>query len=221
MSKQDYSIKQIVKYFREVSVVVIGVAVTLSLSYWIGVNNEKRDMRLYLNAIKLELEDNFKVLDNATEDYRATHAYSNYLRTHRKSELEKDSILAYSAVWYSAVSIDFKKNAFEMFKSSGVMRLIKDKELVLAIWNAYKELDNITDQSEFVMKEKWEEVKKEIFNIFNESKIDLIDMNHEDLKIIPMYNFHVMGVDIATMKMYENALETTKETLEKLDKVLN
>ena len=221
MSKQDYSIKQIVKYFREVSVVVIGVAVTLSLSYWIGINNEKRDMRLYLNAIKLELEDNYQVLEDATENYRATHAYSNYLRAHRKSELEKDSILAYSAVWYSAVSIDFKKNAFEMFKSSGVMRLIKDKELVLAIWNAYKELDNITDQSEFVMKEKWEEVKKEIFNIFNESKIDIIDMKHEVLKIIPMYNFHVMGVDIATMTMYENALKTTKETLEKLDKVLN
>ena len=55
MSKSKKSIKESIKksgkYLREISVVVIGVAITLSVSYWIGVKNEKRDMALHLRAI--------------------------------------------------------------------------------------------------------------------------------------------------------------------------
>jgi len=39
-------------------------------------------------------------------------------------------------------------------------------------------------------------------------------------KTVPMYNFHTIGIDRGTMKQYEDALESTKETLEKLEKVL-
>ena len=210
MLKQDYSIKQIVKYFREVSVVVIGVAVTLSLSYWIGINNEKRDMRLYLNAIKLELEDNYQVLEDATENYRATHAYSNYLRAHRKSELEKDSILAYSTVWYSAVSIDFKKNAFEMFKSSGTMRLVDDKELLLSLWDVYDELRSVKDTFEWFVPIKWEDMKKEISLLLDDKEVK-----------VPMYNFHVTGMPYQILQPCERALEKAKEMILTLEKDLS
>ena len=51
----DTTIKKIGKFVREISVIVIGVAITLSASYWLSDRNEKRDMALYLTAIKMEL----------------------------------------------------------------------------------------------------------------------------------------------------------------------
>ena len=223
MSNFNISLHNFTKYFREVSVVVIGVAITLSVSYWIGINNEKRDMALYLNAVKMELEENYKYLEEATERFRPTHAYSEYLSTHDKKDLERDSIMAYSNVWHNAFSITFKKNAFEMFKSSGSMRLEKDKNLLLSIWNAYKELSDLEQQTEFFTNEKWAEIKKEIFTFLDmietQGDIGLYKMI-ENTNIVPMYNFHTIGVDRGTMQKYEDALESTKETLEKLEKVL-
>jgi hypothetical protein len=203
--------------------VVIGVAVTLCAGYLIGLNNENRDMKLYLNAIKMELEENHTVLEQAAERFRPVHAYSNYLRTHNRKDLEIDSLMAYQSVWHNASTNSFKKNAFEMFKSSGSMRLVKDKELLLSIWSAYKIFDNVEDQTEFFMKEKWVEIKKEIFTFLNDYEI-IGDPDYrkilEETKIVPMYDFHIIGVDASTMYIFENALESTKETIEKLEKIL-
>jgi hypothetical protein len=54
MSKSKEPIKKAVNFLREIAIIVIGVAITLSASYFITKSNEKRDMRLYLNAIKME-----------------------------------------------------------------------------------------------------------------------------------------------------------------------
>jgi hypothetical protein len=224
MTKPENSLYKFVKYLRELSIIIFGVAVTLCAGYWISVKNEERDMKLYLNAVKIELEENMKHLEEEAEKFIPTHQYSEYLRSHKKNELNKDSLKAYSNVWYYAASCNFKNNAFEMFKSSGVMRLVKDKELLLSIWDAYKELDNITEQTEFFMQEKWVEMKKEIFTVLNENKIkndsDISSILGEDLKMIPMYNFHIMGLDVVTLGKYEDALKSTKETIEKLEKTL-
>ena len=83
------------KYLREISVVVIGVAITLSVSYWISNKSEKRDMALYLNAIKLELEENIKTLERAIENLEPSVRYSNYLKSQDAKSLNSDSINSY------------------------------------------------------------------------------------------------------------------------------
>jgi hypothetical protein len=67
MNESKISMKKIGKYLREISVVVIGVAVTLSASYWLGVKSEKRDIALHLHAIKMELEENAQDLGDIIE----------------------------------------------------------------------------------------------------------------------------------------------------------
>ena len=64
------TVKKVGKYLREISVVVIGVAITLSASFWINNRNDKRDMNLYLYAIKLELDENIKFLEKEATIWR-------------------------------------------------------------------------------------------------------------------------------------------------------
>ena len=76
------STKKIGKYLREISVVVIGVAITLSVSVWLGNRNEKKDIALHLHAIKMELEENEKNLENLIERLKLAAEYTNYLLSH-------------------------------------------------------------------------------------------------------------------------------------------
>ena len=48
------SIEKIGKYLREISVVVIGVAITLFASFLLTNSNEKKDIALYLSSLKME-----------------------------------------------------------------------------------------------------------------------------------------------------------------------
>jgi len=129
-NKQKSLIRKIGKYLREISVVVIGVAITLSASYWISQRGEKRDLKLYLNAIKLELEENIETLEGAIEDLKPSVRYSNYLGSVDAKSINSDSIDSYGDVFTVLKMYSFQTNAFEMFKNSGHMRLIDDKELL-------------------------------------------------------------------------------------------
>jgi len=173
------------KYFREISVVVIGVAITLSASYWIGIKNEKRDMTLHLRAIRMELQENAKDIGLLIRNLQPAHNYTAYLRSHDKKSLDKDTLNSYFFFCYSPpVSITFKTNAFEMFKSSGTMRLMNDKELLMEIWQVYDGINILKELIDEHNKLKWDFMEKEI------SLVDVDTDGRIERNIIPMYDFY-------------------------------
>ncbi|MDR2146112.1 MAG: hypothetical protein LBE91_06615 [Tannerella sp.] len=152
MGKTKSSIEKIGKYFREVSVVIIGVAVTLSVSYWITKKNEKKDMALYLNSVKMELETNAANLDYYTMWLQKSVNYAAYLKSNNYTSLNKDSLDYYlftdsEGCGYQMINSMSSRmiftNSFEMFKVSGVMRQVADKELLSFIWTAYSQIEFI------------------------------------------------------------------------------
>ena len=176
----DKSINKIVKYLREVSVVVFGVAITLSASYFITRSSEKRDMRLYLTAIKMELEENIKICDMHAIYYKSGVKYANYLNSDDKAALSMDSIWHYQNAYYGGLGkFIFKNNAFEMFKSSGNMRLLNDKELLLEMWDLYFGLSYIKNNLDELLVMRDADMMKEWEWTDTESQ-----------KNIPMYNFY-------------------------------
>ena len=93
MNKTKNLIGKIGKYLREVSIVVLGVAITLSVSVWIGNNNEKKDMALCINAIITEWERNAAVFDWNVEMFQKSINYANYIRmTDEKSILQDGTV---------------------------------------------------------------------------------------------------------------------------------
>ena len=210
MNKSKKSKNKIVKFIRETAVVVIGVAITLSASFLITKSNEKRDIHLYLNAIKMELEENTKILNEATEYFKPLVSYSAYLRSHDKKSLNKDSLNNYIHACYWVQSFVFKTNAFEMFKSSGMMRLMNNKELLMAIWDVYTEL--------FVLKNEYDEHEKRRWN-YSEKEIPLFvfDKGQMIYDFIPMYDFFKLDYTKGMLSMSEQALKEIEKVQLKLE----
>jgi hypothetical protein len=215
MSNSKKSIKETIKksgkYLREVSVVVIGVAITLSVSFWIGIKNEKRDMALHLRAIKMELRENIGDISIIVQSLNLQCKYTAYLLTHEKELLEKDTLNSYAEICYAPPEkITFKTNAFEMFKNSGTMRLMNDKELLMEIWMAYDYLAILKELIDEHSNLKWNFIEKEI---------SLFDVENEkvECKSIPMYDFYKKtSASYRLLKMSEVALENIHELFLKL-----
>lgn len=211
MKKLKFPIKETGKYMREVSVVIIGVAITLLAGYLINNNNEKRDMTLYLNAIKLELEENIKTLDKEMVFLQKQVEYTNYLKTHDEKSINFDTIaINYGNNIWMVQNLTYNNYAFEMFKQSGNMRLIDDKELLLSIWKAYTSLERL--EYSFTENFKWkiEEIKSEMSNV---SQI----LEGEKLKNIPMHNFYTTPLPNSMLQNCRNILVLLKKTVSKLE----
>ena len=212
--KQKFSISKIGKYLSEISVVVIGVAITLSASFWISQRGEKRDFNLCLNAVKLEFTDNIYYINHERERALSKEfEYANYLKSHEKKQLNKDSIKYYATEGYVHTEvIAFKKAAFEMFKSSGAMRLMRNKELMQNIWEAYF----IMQRHEITL-DKIEQIKIEYLNKWLNEREQIPD-------VIPLYYFYMSGIYDAyldsKLNIFDEISELLKEIIPDLEKEL-
>ena len=207
--KSKKLLKNVSKYLLEISVIVIGVAITLSMSHWLSIRNEKRDIVLYLDAIKLELEENISSLDGIIERLKPDVRYSNYLRSHDKKSLNKDTIESYVHIAYEIEHYTmFQTTAFEMLKNSGTMRLINDKEMLLSLWNFYQMLNSTSEILDLYFQIRMEEFKKEIPLLIEGQRAD-----------IPMYYYYMINIPSIMMWSCEKALRKSMEIKEKLENV--
>jgi hypothetical protein len=211
------SMNKLEKYFREVSIVIIGVAVTLAVGYWLTLKNEKRDITLYLNTMKMELEANISELDSAANYYRLSVEYTNYLHTHAKDSLELDSIMHYLFHSYGSRGFIFKTNAFEMFKNSGTMRLMNNKALLSSIWDIYTDFTQLKEGLDIIDKIKTEHILKDWTKVDDVRKLKIEQFKTNP----PMYHYYAMGIPIGGLSGCEEVLEKSKEVIIMLEKELN
>ena len=195
--------KTIVTYIRDFSIVVAGIAVTLYVNDIVTNQGEKRDLKLYLNTIIMELEENKKEMNNVLDYLQPSADYAEYLSSHHRDSLSRDTLKIYEKVFTAAQVFTFNTNAFEMFKSSGVMRLVEDKELLLLIWNTYSSINDLKyllDMS---------------FDMKREALTDLIALAKQGEKInAPMYDY------FTDVNVTQTSLRDCIETLETIDKLI-
>jgi hypothetical protein len=202
----------IVRYIRDLSIVIAGIAVTLYFTGRITNQSEKRDIGLYLNAIKIEMEENIKIVNEAIEYIQPSVRYSAYLYSHDKESLNKDTIKSYLTAFYTSQSFTFKTNAFEMFKSSGTMRLMNDKNLLLSIWDMYAKLTDLKELFDWCDQIKKEAMMKEasMAVVVKDGKPTL------QLDDTPMYSFYITGITLSMLSESEKVLKEAQEFVEKL-----
>lgn len=205
--KVKLSMQAIGKYLRELSIVVAGIAITFGISNWINDRNSKKDLEQYLNTIKLELKTNIEIYEEEINILDKQISYTRYLQSHNKESLNSDTIQKYGFPISQIRDSKPLYNAFEMFKSSGSMRSIKNKELLLSIWEAYSEIEFIyTD-----------------FQAYYQYKKDKLSQDFE-LKLsgkqtqVLLYNFFISGADLNLQNRSKANLQGLKETVAKIDK---
>ena len=205
--------KSIVKYLRELSIVVAGIAITVSIGLWINNNDNKKDQKLYLEAIQLELENNVMLFDNLAKSLQKSTGYADYLLSNQGNSLNKDTLAYYGTnndgfgYWsYLSVIGIFRTNAFEMLKFSGAMRQIKNKELLQDIWGVYSQIESVKLNLDRFFQRKEEDVEKEIL------------LGEEGKTIeVPMRKFHTHGIPFAMVNMCEGTSEAIRKTLSKFE----
>lgn len=205
--KIKITVGKIGKYLRDFSIVVAGIAVTLWVQSWLDNRSERKDIRLYLNAIKLELEDNMKDVDVITARMEEEVAYSRYLMSHDKKLLNADTIQRYREAIYRITLILPSVSAFEMFKNSGNMRLISDKELLRDIWDSYISVELFRQTMEMYYKDKQADRDKEFRMMKDGKPIDA-----------PMYDFYTFEYSSGILWHCTNAKQALKEIISKLEK---
>ena len=207
MKKPKKKISKVWKYLREVSVVVLGVAITLTTSVLIQDYKDNKALNHSLEAVILELETNIKSLEYCIESWQRSVGYATYLQSNDMKKLNMDSIRSGygNDVYYNRHFFSYSSDAFEMFKNSGILRLIRDQQVQLSLWRAYSELNTLKQILDESSNFKSEEIKKDAFNASREL-------------IIPMYNFYAKtGISGEMVKTSKETSETLKEIVLKLE----
>ena len=154
MNKSENLMNPIVKYFRELSVIVAGIAVTVITGLWINNLNDKKDIDLYLENIKMELQNNLNDIRMVKEYYDISARYSDYLLSNKMQNLHPDTLSQYVVLIKALPFFTYRSSAFKMFETSGMMRLIKDKNIVMSIWDCYDALEFLKMTNDFYIQRK-------------------------------------------------------------------
>ena len=201
---------------RDLSIVVAGIAVTMYVNDQITHKSEKRDLRLYLNAIVLELQENIKDIEEQIKMERKSLGYAKYLISSGVQSItdvksvSRDSVISYMDSIYLVQSVTYKTNAFEMFKLSGTMRLMENKELILSIWKVYTNMDEVKNLVDMAYQIKLDEAKKEM-------QLSYAERN----KRIPMYTFYAQtGWTFEFQQHWKATIEMLKETIKQIQEIL-
>ena len=200
------------KYLREVSIVVLGVAITLSVSDLISNINEKRDLALCLDAIKIELERNATVFEANVEWLQKSLNYANYIHSLNRNPSNQDSINYYmhseDGYGWGVIQLPnlVAKDAIEMFKFSGIMRNMKDKEKLVSILEVYRRIENTQQFLDLCFQIKREESMKKAQLRFDGQQI-----------AIPMQLFYRNTYSYEMVRQCKEASELIKEVLAKLE----
>ena len=140
MKKQKFKIG---RYISELSIVILGVLISLFLNGKITERNERKDLKLQLLAVQAELEDNLKFIEAFVRHYEQV----NLTRKNVQAGTWDDNDLQ-AAAWM--VYFHYKRDALDMLKNTGYLRLVKNKQQLLDILECYHLMELAkTDHHEF------------------------------------------------------------------------
>ena len=187
MKVQEF-FKRSFKYIRELSVIVIGIAITLGANNLINLNKDKEDLQRYLDAVQIEMEMNNELTKYLREKYILIEACSKYLNSVEAGKYNVDSLIKHKKAFQATLPIKYSTNAFEMLKISGLMRLIKDDSYFKSIILCYSTINEIEVFDNALISVQAEIHKKMVFDSsgYNHPLIGLID-NYSDPLYRPLY----------------------------------
>jgi len=194
-------------YLRELSIVIIGVAVTLTAGGIIGNIQEKNDLKLQMDAIYTELEDNKERVESLKEFYEERRKLQFLLiKDHRNpGSVDQDSIKKYNNVVGRVKSFVYKNNAYSMLINTGAIKSFKNKKLLLDITESYTLLQSIKESH----MEQMGLLAQLFNNVYSMDSNWVIDQH--DIKKFPgLYNFYMMS---------SGDLEMIVETIDLIDKI--
>lgn len=138
----------IFSYLRELSVVIIGILITLSITNLINNYNRQKDLDGMLSLVKQELYENLESLDGVQRRWEGeAHIFSVI----RKNDFNIDAIPVDTlGKYYYAIGalhgFSGKTDSYDVLKASTQVQYIKHKGLLQNLSYAYSRISALNDQ---------------------------------------------------------------------------
>lgn len=161
-------------YMTELSVVVLSIAVTFYGEAKIEQYNERQEEREVMQMMINELQENKTELENLQKRCTNDILFSSLLQKHFESRHvpHADTLQMFNRYHYLYPQWIFKRNAFDVMKSSGVMQRMDDKELLILIFDCYDQTD--------IVKEMGNHFKDERFKMIMEYSSEVMDTHEKN-----------------------------------------
>lgn len=162
-------------YMTELSVVILSIAITFYGEAKIEEYNERQEDREVMLMMMNELQENADELESlqkrCTKDVHFSSVLQEYLEQgHVPSP---DTLQMFNRYQYLYPQWIFKRNAFDVMKSSGVMQRMDDKELLVLIFDCYDQIE--------IVKEMGDRYKNERFRMIMEYSSAITDTHEENI----------------------------------------
>ncbi len=150
MGKKIDKIKSwgITKYMRELSIVMIGVFVTLWVTGIISDNSKQREVNRVMKLVQTELEDNLRSVEFSQHKWAAEQQVYRLIRQHigRLEEIPLDTLEKYRKVIGDIHNLSVKSDSYEVLKSSLLTQYIDNKDFLRALSQTYGSLELVQDK---------------------------------------------------------------------------
>lgn len=208
MKKRNH--RKISSYLRELSVVVIGVAITLYASNFVTSLREKKDLNQQLKAIYIELEDNIKKIDELIAHYEKASCLRIALLefVENPQPQNRDSVHKYTYVVGRVETFTYKKGAYEMLLNSGAMKLL-DRTQLLDITESYDMLEILKESHDRYADLQTKQVEK-LYDL--DTKQIIVNYDITEPQFLGIRNFFI---SVSGKEYYP------KETKKQIEKVLS
>lgn len=160
-------------YFRELSVVVVGVFITLAATNFISETSQEKQIKETMLMIKMELTENLKEINKAESEYLREIAFFQLLQEKQDSIRSiKASVLEENInAPYRVCDLTYSEDALEVLKTSALMQQISDKQFILKLLQAYKQCRIIKRDNDFYYEYKEQRMNRHLNRNTNKDKI--------------------------------------------------
>jgi len=143
-----FSGSSIFEYFRELSIVIIGVLITLFITNYISGSNKQKEIKGMLGFIRTELIENKENLEWIQWRWEGEqHIFKLALKNaDNLKQIPADTLKKYNYAIGALYSLSTKKESYELLKTSMLMQYVKDKNLLRKLSGMYGRLQNLDAQ---------------------------------------------------------------------------
>lgn len=150
------------KYFRELSIVIAGVFITLAGTDFINDTSQKKQIKESMLMIKMELEENLKSISYAETQYlNEINFFQLLIKKQDSLQAIQASILENNInAPFKSHDLEYSEDALEVLKNSALMQQISNKQFILKLLQAYKGCRKINEDNKSYYENKIEHIAR-------------------------------------------------------------
>lgn len=214
-------------FFRNFIAVALGIIITFAGSGWIEERKTRKEINDALQLVKAEMQTNQETLQDLIARVTLEQEGAIYLLKHkgRMEEIPQDSLNKYANLPFQWANFIFSNDAMEMFKTSGLIQKIENKELSLQILTVYTEIKQV-EYSYSTFTEIKKDLQSNLDNIPN-----IYQWNTQETNLRDTWEFYLKypeGIQllqqipqIQSTELYKNRLEHINQIISFIEKEYN